>query len=121
MLVSGRPGDAGIGALPLNADAAVLAAPLKARQTPPQPLAASCIAYLVPANGVVEVNGTTMSARDGAPIRDEAEIVLTAKEMRGWRSSRPQQDDMTVRAGRQCPTRAVVSWRRMPAPDPTCT
>jgi quercetin 2,3-dioxygenase len=29
---------------------------------------------------VVEVNGATMSARDGAPIRDEAEIVLTAKE-----------------------------------------
>ncbi len=80
VLASGRPADAGSGALPLNADAAVLAATLKAGQTLRLPLAAGRIAYLVPASGAVEVNGTKLNARDGAAIRAEAGIVVTAQE-----------------------------------------
>ena len=36
-------------------------------------------AYLVPAVGAVEVNGVALNARDGAAIKDEAEITITAK------------------------------------------
>ena len=36
-------------------------------------------AYLVPAVGEVEVNGVALNARDGAAIKDEAEITVTAK------------------------------------------
>jgi redox-sensitive bicupin YhaK (pirin superfamily) len=80
VLASGRPADAETGALPLNADAAVLAATLKAGQTLRLKLAAGRIAYLVPATGAVEVNGTKLGTRDGAAIRDESEIVVTAQQ-----------------------------------------
>lgn len=80
VLASGRPVDVKSGALPLNADAAVLAATLRAGQTLRQPLAAGQAVYLVPASGVVEVNGTPVHARDGAAIRDETEIVVVARE-----------------------------------------
>lgn len=80
VLASGRPGDAGSGALPLNADAAVLATTLQAGQTLRQTLAPGRIAYLVPASGVVDVNGTLVSARDGVAIRDEAELRVTAQD-----------------------------------------
>jgi quercetin 2,3-dioxygenase len=78
VLASGRPQDAGNGALPLNVDGAVLAATLKAGQTLRQPIGAGRLAYLVPATGAVEVNGVPVNARDGAAIRDEAEIAVTA-------------------------------------------
>ena len=80
VLASGRPGDEGSGALGLNADAAVMAATLKAGQTLRQPLAPGRAAYLVPATGAVTVNGTPLRARDGAAIRDEAELAITAAE-----------------------------------------
>ncbi len=80
VLASGRPADAGSGALPLNADSAVLAATLRAGQTLRHAIATGRVAYLVPASGSVEVNGTLVNARDGAAIRDEAEIVVTARE-----------------------------------------
>ena len=36
--------------------------------------------YLVPAAGAVEVNGVRVNARDGAAIRDEAQLKITALE-----------------------------------------
>jgi quercetin 2,3-dioxygenase len=80
VLASGRAEDAAGGALPINADAAVLAATLKAGQTLRRPLAAGRVGYLVAATGRVEVNGLALGTRDGAAIADEAEIVVTASE-----------------------------------------
>jgi len=80
VLASGRPQDEGKGALPLNVDGAVMATTLKAGQTLHQPLAPGRAAYLVPARGRVTVNDVTLGARDGAAIRDEAEITITAAE-----------------------------------------
>jgi redox-sensitive bicupin YhaK (pirin superfamily) len=80
VLASGRPGDAGTGALALNVDGAVMAATLKAGQTLTQPLGAGRAVYLVPAKGAVTVNGHALGARDGAAIAQEQQIVLTASE-----------------------------------------
>jgi redox-sensitive bicupin YhaK (pirin superfamily) len=80
VLASDRPADVESDALPLNADAAVLATTLKAGQTLRQSLAVGRAVYLVPASGTVAVNGVPVNARDGAVIRDEAEIVVTARE-----------------------------------------
>jgi quercetin 2,3-dioxygenase len=80
VLASGRPGDAGAGALPINVDGAVMAATLKKGQTLVQPLAEGRAAYLVPARGAVTVNGQALAARDGAGIVDEPAISITATE-----------------------------------------
>lgn len=75
VMASGDPDD---GALTINADAKVLAATLNAGESLTYALGSGRRAYLVPAVGAVQVNGTTLNARDGAAIRDEAEIVITA-------------------------------------------
>ncbi len=80
VLASGRPVDAGSGALPLNVDGAVMAATLKAGQTLMQTLAEGRAAYLVPAKGKVRVNGQALNARDGAAIARESAIEVTAEE-----------------------------------------
>ncbi|PZW42238.1 hypothetical protein C8P66_11824 [Humitalea rosea] len=80
VLASGRPGDAESGALPINADAAVMATKLTKGQTATLKLAPGRAAYLVPAKGSVTVNGVAVATRDGAAIRDEAEAVITATE-----------------------------------------
>ncbi|MBW8268446.1 pirin family protein [Caldovatus aquaticus] len=80
VLASGRPQDAGADALPINADAAVMAATLAPGQTLRQALAPGRVAYLVPARGAITVNGVAAGARDGVAIRDEAEIAITARE-----------------------------------------
>lgn len=77
VLASGDPTDE---ALTINADARVLGATLKAGESLTYSLAEGRRAYLVPAVGAVEVNGTALNARDGAAIKDEAEIIITAKE-----------------------------------------
>ena len=77
-LASGFAGDAD--ALPIRADARVLGATLKAGESADYPLGADRSAYLVPAKGAVEVNGVTLQARDGAAIRDEAVVRVTALE-----------------------------------------
>ena len=76
VLASGDPADE---ALPINADAKVLGATLNAGETIRYPLGQGRRAYLVPAVGEVEVNGVTLNARDGVAIKDEAEIVITAR------------------------------------------
>ena len=73
-------GDSTDDALTINADARVLGATLKAGESLSYSLAEGRRAYLVPAVGAVEVNGTALNARDGAAIRDEAEITITAKD-----------------------------------------
>jgi len=70
----GEDGDA----LPLRTPARVLGATLKAGETAEYPLAPGRHAYLVPASGSVQVNGVALEARDGAAIRDEAVLRVTA-------------------------------------------
>ena len=77
-LASGRDGDAD--ALPIRADARVLGATVKAGETIEYALDAGRLAYLVPAVGAVEVDGVRVDARDGAAIRDESRIAITALE-----------------------------------------
>ena len=71
-------GDASDEALTINADAKVLGATLNAGESLTYSLAEGRRAYLVPAVGAVEVNGVALNARDGAAIKDEAEITITA-------------------------------------------
>ena len=77
-LASGREGDAD--ALPIRADTRVLAATLVAGGEVSYVLGAGRHAYLVPAAGVVEINGTRIETRDGAAIRDESELRIRALE-----------------------------------------
>jgi redox-sensitive bicupin YhaK (pirin superfamily) len=77
VLASGDPTD---DALTINADARVLGATMKAGESLTYNLAEGRRAYLVPAVGAVEVNGTPLNARDGAAIKDEAEIIITVKD-----------------------------------------
>lgn len=80
VLASGRPADSGSGALPLNADAAVLAGTLAKGGSQRLTLAPGRALYLVPAVGSVTVNGVSVSTRDGAAIRDESGITIEAAE-----------------------------------------
>ena len=75
VLASGDPSD---DALTINADAKVLGATLNAGESLTYSLAEGRRAYLVPAVGEVEVNGVKLNARDGAAIKDEAGITITA-------------------------------------------
>lgn len=77
-LASGLPGDAD--ALPLRAQARVLGATLRTGEQADYPLDAGRYAYLVPARGAVEVNGVRIDARDGAAIRGEPSLQVTALE-----------------------------------------
>jgi redox-sensitive bicupin YhaK (pirin superfamily) len=67
-------------ALPIRADARVLGAKLKAGETAEYALGAQRHGYLVPSTGSVEVNGVKLETRDGAAIRDEAVLRVTALE-----------------------------------------
>jgi redox-sensitive bicupin YhaK (pirin superfamily) len=75
-LASGDEGDSD--ALPIRADARVLGARLKPGQQIDYALRPGRHAYLVPARGVVSVNGVRIGERDGAAIRDEASLRLAA-------------------------------------------
>ena len=77
-LASGFSDDAD--ALPIRTDARVLGATLKAGETTTYALGKSRSGYLVPAVGSVEVNGVKLNARDGAGIKDEDVITVTALE-----------------------------------------
>jgi redox-sensitive bicupin YhaK (pirin superfamily) len=77
-LASGFEGD--IDALPIRTDARVLGATLKAGESAEYALGASRHGYLVPARGRVEVNGVRLDARDGAAVRDEPILRVTAIE-----------------------------------------
>jgi quercetin 2,3-dioxygenase len=76
VLASGFEDDAD--ALPIRTDARVVGATLKAGESATYPLGAARRGYLVPAKGVVEVNGVTLNARDGAAITGEDTLTVTA-------------------------------------------
>jgi redox-sensitive bicupin YhaK (pirin superfamily) len=80
VLASGRKQDDAGKALPLHADAAVLAGTLRAGETAKLTLGAGRGAYLVPASGAVTVNGVAIGTRDGAAITGEAELTIVAQE-----------------------------------------
>lgn len=67
-------------ALPLRTRARVLGATLKAGETADYELGDGRYGYLVPAKGTVELNGVRLDARDGAAIRDEPVLRLSALE-----------------------------------------
>jgi redox-sensitive bicupin YhaK (pirin superfamily) len=77
-LASGCAGDADV--LPIRTDARVSGATLKAGESTEYALGADRVAYLVSATGKVEVNGVALNPRDGAAIRDEAVLTVTALE-----------------------------------------
>ena len=77
-LASGRPGDGD--ALLIRANARVLAATLPADASAEYRFDAGRQGYLVPASGSVEVNGVLVGSRDGAAIRDDETIHVTARE-----------------------------------------
>jgi quercetin 2,3-dioxygenase len=67
-------------ALPIRADARVLAATLKAGESARYAPRKARNLYLVPAAGKIEINGVRVNARDGVAIRDEAQLDITALE-----------------------------------------
>lgn len=77
-LASGYADDQSKGALPIRQDARVLAATLQAGQSIDYPIAAGRFAYLAVVKGKANVNGVELGPRDGAAIRDEASIRVTA-------------------------------------------
>jgi len=77
-LASGFADDAD--ALPIRAEARVLGTTLKAGERAEYAADKARHLYLVPATGRVEVNGVNVNARDGAAIRDEGKLTITALE-----------------------------------------
>lgn len=75
-LASGMAGDAD--ALPINAQARVLGATLKAGTSITYATDPARHLYLVPAEGEIEINGVRLSARDGAAITGVDSIAVTA-------------------------------------------
>ncbi len=72
-------GDAGDGdAMPLDADARLLATTLRKGQSLTHPLAAGRAVYLVTTDGGAVLNGLVLQVRDGALVRDERELAITA-------------------------------------------
>ncbi len=80
VLASGRLRDQAKDALPLHADAAVLAGTLRAGVTVKVAMDPGRVAYLVPATGTIRVNGSLVRTRDGAAITGEQELAITATE-----------------------------------------
>lgn len=77
-LASGKAGDSE--SLRIRADARLVAANLKAGESAEYRLDSGRRAYLVPATGVIEVNGLRAQARDGVAIADEQVLRVTALE-----------------------------------------
>jgi hypothetical protein len=77
-LASGKDGDDQ--SLRIRANARLVAANLKAGETAEYRLDAGRRAYLVPATGIIEVNGLRAAARDGVAVEDEHVLRVTAIE-----------------------------------------
>jgi quercetin 2,3-dioxygenase len=67
-------------ALPIRANARVLAVTLKAGESAHYTPTTARRLYLVPAAGKIDVNGVNVNARDGLAISDERELKITALE-----------------------------------------
>jgi len=77
-IASGIDGDRD--ALPIRACVRVLNAKLKVGETIEYGLRESRHAYLVPSSGIVDVDGVTVHARDGAAIKDVDRVTIAAIE-----------------------------------------
>ena len=77
-LASGLPNDTE--ALPIRANARMVAATLKAGQTTEYHIAAGRKVYLVPASGQIDVNGVLATAGDGVAISDERLLQVSAQQ-----------------------------------------
>ncbi len=78
-LASGHQAEiTGEGALPINADARVLGATLKAGDSVRYALGAARKGYLVAARGAVELGGVRLAERDGAAIAEVETLEVTA-------------------------------------------
>lgn len=77
-LASGKRGDEQ--SLRIRADARLVAANLKAGETAEYRLESGRKAYLVPATGVIEINGQRAQARDGVAVQQEDVLRVTAVE-----------------------------------------
>ena len=77
-LASGFADEQAAGALPIRQDARVLAASLASGQGVAYALGADRLGYLAVAKGSVRINGVEFGPRDGAAIRDEAELRIEA-------------------------------------------
>lgn len=78
VLASGFDGDEG--ALPIRADARVLGVTLKAGETITHSVGEGRHAYLVPATGAIDIDGTRFNARDGAALSGGQTVTITARE-----------------------------------------
>ena len=78
VLASGHEQDAD--ALPIRADARVVGATIRAGETIEYPLGTDRKGYLVPATGVVSIDGQRIGARDGAALSDLETLSVTAIE-----------------------------------------
>jgi redox-sensitive bicupin YhaK (pirin superfamily) len=67
-------------ALPIRADARVLAATLKAGESVVHAVGEGRHAYLVPATGAIAINGERVEARDGAALTGGQQVTITALE-----------------------------------------
>ncbi len=79
-LASGYAEDQEAGALPIRQDARLLAATLKSGQSVAYQLGEGRYAYVALAKGKAKVNGVELGPRDGAAIKDEAELRIEAGE-----------------------------------------
>ncbi|WP_341303660.1 pirin family protein [Pseudomonas sp. TMP25] len=77
-LASGLPGDSE--ALPIRADARLVAATLKAGQSANYPITAGRKVYLVAASGQIDVNGVVAAAGDSVAISNERLLLVSALE-----------------------------------------
>ncbi|MOA45214.1 Quercetin 2,3-dioxygenase [compost metagenome] len=77
-MASGKDGDDQ--SLRIRADARLVAANLKAGETAEYHLDEGRRAYLVPATGLIEVNGLRAQARDGVAVAQERVLSVTALE-----------------------------------------
>lgn len=79
-LASGRPADAGSGALPIHCDAAILGASLGAGSTVRHIFAPGRAAYVVADGGSITINGVDAQSRDGIEVRNESQIDIAANQ-----------------------------------------
>jgi quercetin 2,3-dioxygenase len=78
VFASGASADIDAGALPIDADARLLAANMHAGQCLDYTLSEGAMAHLVPTAAGVQVNDVRLAARDGAAVINESALSITA-------------------------------------------
>jgi redox-sensitive bicupin YhaK (pirin superfamily) len=80
ILASGNAAEIAAGALPLYADATLVAGTLAAGASYTRALPPGRALYMVPSRGTITVNGTPVGPRDGAVARAETEVTIAAAD-----------------------------------------